>query len=50
MHVVSFIFTSVSSIFFCEPSFLLSGCFLDVNIFWWFRSRPEGWEGWVIMI
>jgi hypothetical protein len=45
MQVVSFIFTSVSAIIFWEPSFLLSGGFLDINLLWWFRSRREGWEG-----
>jgi hypothetical protein len=45
MQVVSFILTSVLAINFWEPSFLLSGGFLDINLLWWFRSRREGWEG-----
>jgi hypothetical protein len=45
MHVVIFILTSVSAVIFWEPSFLLSGGFLDINLLWWLRSWREEWEG-----
>jgi hypothetical protein len=42
MQVVSFILMSASLIVFCEPSFLPSGSFLDVNLLGWFRSMWQG--------